>query len=83
MDLAVQHALLATLQHEHRAGPVEHRDIVQDRFGPEEADIVESRRIVAVAGGEKPRQIYQLAALRLPRRRLHRIWQDIHSFSDR
>lgn len=53
IDLAFKHALLASLQHEHRAWLVEHRNVVKLRLGPENADTIKPCRIVPLAVWEE------------------------------
>ncbi len=60
IDLAFKHSLLATLQHENRTRLVEDGYVVEDLFGPEDADAVKPRRIVAVTRGEASGQFHKL-----------------------
>lgn len=58
IGLAFKHALLASLQHEHRARLVEHGNVAKDRLRSENADAMKGRRIVSLLRGKVASQFH-------------------------
>ncbi len=83
IDLAFKHALLASLQHEHRAWLVEHGNVVKLCLGPENADTIKRCRIVPLAGSQLAGQLDQLVLPDPLSARFHRIRQETNRICDR